>query len=81
MSGRYEPARIEPKWQKYWEEHNTYRTPGPDIGRTGCFWTRLADINGKIIDNGFSQGPQVVRILRSDAAFESSGCAVWMKAG
>ncbi len=29
MSGRYEPARIEPKWQKYWEEHNTYRTPGP----------------------------------------------------
>ena len=29
MSGRYEPAKIEPKWQKYWEEHNTYRTPGP----------------------------------------------------
>ncbi len=29
MSGRYDPARIEPKWQKYWEEHNTYRTPGP----------------------------------------------------
>lgn len=29
MSGRYEPATIEPKWQKYWDEHNTYRTSGP----------------------------------------------------
>jgi leucyl-tRNA synthetase len=29
MSGRYEPAVIEPKWQKYWEEKGTFRTPGP----------------------------------------------------
>ncbi len=24
---RYNPAEIEPKWQKYWEEHATFRTP------------------------------------------------------
>ena len=25
---RYDPATIEPKWQAYWEEHDTFRTPG-----------------------------------------------------
>lgn len=29
MSSRYQPATIEPKWQKYWEENKTFRTPGP----------------------------------------------------
>jgi leucyl-tRNA synthetase len=24
---RYNPAIIEPKWQRYWEEHETFRTP------------------------------------------------------
>ncbi|MEX2026334.1 MAG: class I tRNA ligase family protein, partial [Pirellulaceae bacterium] len=24
---RYNPAAIEPKWQKHWEEHQTFRTP------------------------------------------------------
>ncbi len=24
---RYNPKQIEPKWQKYWEEHQTFRTP------------------------------------------------------
>lgn len=24
---RYNPAQIEPKWQKYWEENKTFRTP------------------------------------------------------
>ena len=24
---RYDPAAIEPKWQAYWDEHNTFRTP------------------------------------------------------
>ncbi|MCU0960211.1 MAG: leucine--tRNA ligase [Pirellulaceae bacterium] len=24
---RYNPAQIEPKWQRYWEEHKTFRTP------------------------------------------------------
>ena len=29
MSSRYQPSDIEPKWQKYWEENKTFRTPGP----------------------------------------------------
>lgn len=24
---RYKPAEIEPRWQKYWEEHETFKTP------------------------------------------------------
>ncbi len=24
---RYNPAEIEPKWQRYWDEHKTFRTP------------------------------------------------------
>jgi leucyl-tRNA synthetase len=24
---RYNPAKIEPKWQSYWEQHETFRTP------------------------------------------------------
>ena len=24
---RYDPARIEPKWQAYWDEHETFKTP------------------------------------------------------
>lgn len=30
MSGhRYDPATLEPKWQAYWENHKTFRTPDP----------------------------------------------------
>lgn len=29
MSNRYEPSVIEPKWQKYWDQNNSFRTPGP----------------------------------------------------
>jgi len=24
---RYTPATVEPKWQRYWDEHNTFKTP------------------------------------------------------
>ncbi|HJN76873.1 MAG TPA: leucine--tRNA ligase [Myxococcota bacterium] len=27
---RYDPAVIEPKWQEYWEDHDTFRTPDVD---------------------------------------------------
>lgn len=30
---RYSPAAIEPKWQRYWEEHQTFRTPEMPVGR------------------------------------------------
>lgn len=26
---RYEPGVIEPKWQKFWDENNSFRSPGP----------------------------------------------------
>ena len=29
---RYNPATIEPKWQKHWEEHATFRTPDVPAG-------------------------------------------------
>ncbi|MCS7306804.1 MAG: leucine--tRNA ligase [Thermoguttaceae bacterium] len=30
---RYNPAVIEPKWQKYWEENKTFRTPRLPVGK------------------------------------------------
>ncbi|HUG94122.1 MAG TPA: class I tRNA ligase family protein, partial [Planctomycetaceae bacterium] len=27
---RYDPKRIEARWQKFWDEHQTFRTPEPD---------------------------------------------------
>ena len=29
---RYNPAEIEPKWQKYWEDNRTFRTPDQPTG-------------------------------------------------
>jgi leucyl-tRNA synthetase len=29
---RYTPASIEPKWQRYWEEHKTFKTPDMPVG-------------------------------------------------
>jgi leucyl-tRNA synthetase len=29
---RYNPAAIEPKWQQYWEDHKTFRTPDMPVG-------------------------------------------------
>src|SRR6187431_3616424 len=33
---RYQPASIEPKWQRYWEENKTFKTPDmPQAGKSG----------------------------------------------
>ncbi|MFO0260035.1 MAG: class I tRNA ligase family protein, partial [Planctomycetota bacterium] len=29
---RYNPAEIEPRWQRYWEKHKTFRTPQASHG-------------------------------------------------
>src|SRR5687767_13866746 len=29
---RYTPASIEPKWQRYWEQHETFKTPEMPVG-------------------------------------------------
>ncbi|MBQ6551313.1 MAG: leucine--tRNA ligase [Lachnospiraceae bacterium] len=33
MEHRYEPAKIEKKWQKYWEEHETFKTDVWDFSK------------------------------------------------
>ena len=30
---RYDPARIEPRWQAYWDKHGTFRTGPFEPGR------------------------------------------------
>jgi hypothetical protein len=56
----------------------TYRTDGKE----GCYWARLRSLNtGDIIDNNVSDGPQVVGILPSDAAFMTRNCGPWHKVG
>ena len=30
---RYDPSAIEPKWQKYWEDEQTFRTPDIDTSK------------------------------------------------
>lgn len=56
----------------------TYRTSGGE----GCYWARLRTLNtGDVIDNNVSDGPQVVRILPSDAAFITRGCGAWQETG
>jgi hypothetical protein len=36
---------------------------------------------GDIIDNNVSDGPQIVRISPTDAAFITRGCGAWQKSG
>ena len=33
MEHIYDPKTIEPKWQKYWEEHETFKTDVHDFSR------------------------------------------------
>lgn len=64
-------------------EPGTYRTDGPGNGAFPyCYWARLKDTTGSfeaIIANGNPQGPATVTIKKGDGAFETSGCAPWVK--
>lgn len=60
-------------------EPGTYR--GDGSGGT-CYWARLSGTSGEfddIITNGLPQGPTVVTIAESDVAFETTGCADWVR--
>lgn len=60
-------------------EAGTYRNGG-DGG--WCYWERLSGLSGEfgdIIANGNPDGPAVVEISKSDAAFASQGCGTWTK--
>jgi hypothetical protein len=57
-----------------------YKTAGPDGSGGGCYWSRLKDLDGgvdSIVANDILQGPGVVVVKRSDAAFETNGCKTW----
>jgi len=43
---RYNPNEIEPRWQSYWEQHNTFATPDlNDAGRSGTARNAAANDN------------------------------------
>jgi hypothetical protein len=56
----------------------TYASAGP-VGTGTCYWKRLGNPNGTVIDNALSKKPQVVQIDPSDTAFKTDGCQPWQK--
>lgn len=63
-----------------------YKTSGPADTRYWpmCYWARLKDTtgdHGTIIANDNIKGQTTVTIKDSDGAFETSGCAPWVKVG
>lgn len=60
-----------------------YKTSGPsDADLPNCYWARLKNTDGDfdaIIANGAPDGTGFVTIKSSDVAFETSGCAEWVK--
>lgn len=63
-----------------------YKTAGPADTRYWpmCYWARLKDTTGDrgtIIANDNIKGQTTVTIKESDGAFETSGCAPWVKIG
>jgi hypothetical protein len=60
----------------------TYRSSGPEPGALFCYFARLSGFSGEledIIANDNSEGPTVVTIEPSDAAFETSSCQPWVR--
>ncbi|MFW6205115.1 MAG: hypothetical protein ACOC96_09095 [Actinomycetota bacterium] len=60
-------------------EPGTYRGDGSS---GTCYWARLSGTSGDlddIIANDLPQGPTVVTIAESDVAFETVGCADWVR--
>jgi hypothetical protein len=59
----------------------TYRSGGRSAeGESDCYWARLNSLNPTdIIDNNIGNGPQVVAIRSSGAAFLTHSCQPWQK--
>jgi hypothetical protein len=53
-----------------------YSSAGP-VGDGACYWKRLGNPDGNLIDNALSKKPQVVQIDPSDKSFKTSGCQPW----
>ncbi len=53
-----------------------YSSAGP-VGSGTCYWKRMANPDGALIDNAISKRPQVVQIDAGDKAFKTTGCQTW----
>ncbi len=63
---------------------NTDIAPGTyrSTATQDCYWARLRSLNtGDVIDNSIGDGPQVVGILPTDAAFVTRNCGAWHRVG
>jgi hypothetical protein len=54
----------------------TYSSGGP-VGTGTCYWKRLGNPDGNLVDNALSKKPQVVNIEATDKAFKTNGCQPW----
>ena len=53
-----------------------YSSAGP-AGSGTCYWKRLGNPDGNLIDNAMSKKSQVVQIEATDKSFKTSGCQPW----
>jgi hypothetical protein len=53
-----------------------YSSAGPVANGT-CYWKRMGNPDGALIDNSISKKPQVVQIDANDKAFKTTGCQPW----
>ena len=53
-----------------------YSSGGP-VGDGTCYWKRLGNPDGNLLDNALTKMPQVVRIDATDKSFKTSGCQPW----
>jgi hypothetical protein len=53
-----------------------YSSAGP-VGSGTCYWKRLGNPDGNLIDNALTKKPQVVKIDPTDKAFKTTGCQPW----
>lgn len=56
----------------------TYSSAGP-VGNGTCYWKRINNPDGTLIDNAMSKKPQVVQIEASNKAFKTTGCQPWQQ--
>lgn len=53
-----------------------YSSGGP-VENGVCYWKRMSNPDGALIDNAMTKKPQVVRIEPTDKSFKTSGCQPW----
>jgi hypothetical protein len=56
----------------------TYSSGGP-VEHGTCYWKRIGNPDGALLDNAMTKKPQVVQIEPTDKAFKTNGCQSWQK--